>query len=227
MLIVIGAGAMIKEGWELREAWRVDRVATGAAFVTIAVAVFVDLVVAIFIGVVLSLLLYSIEAVSQVKALRLIRRTDGKYEKAPVPEKLPSNEATVIMFQGNIFFATVYSFDELIPDYRDADNAVLITHLRGRETIDATTVDWYEKVTPKMKAAGNLLIVSGVEQAVYERLRVTEAYELIGEENIFRTQNVIGASVDEALDKAEKWIAERQHQEPSNADEEGVEIEEA
>ena len=48
------------EGWELREAWRVDRVATGAAYVTIVVAVFVDLVVAIFIGVVLSLLLYSI-----------------------------------------------------------------------------------------------------------------------------------------------------------------------
>jgi SulP family sulfate permease len=160
MLIVIGTEAMIKEGRELREAWRVDRVATGAAFVTIVLAIFVDLVAAIFIGVVLSLLLYSIEAVSQVKALRLVRRNDGKYEKAPVPVKLPSNEATVIMIQGTIFFATVYSFDELIPDYKDARNAVLISHLRGTETIDATTIDWYEKVVPKMKEAGNLLMLS-------------------------------------------------------------------
>ncbi len=218
MLIVIGSEAMIKEGRELNEAWKVDRVAAGAAIVTIAVAVFIGLVVAILIGVVLSLLLFSIEAVSQVKALRLVRQKDGRYEKAPVPDKLPSNEVTIVMVQGSIFFATVYSFDDLFPDYGDAQNAVLISHLRGRETIDATTTDWYERVVPKMTAAGNLLMLSGVEEAVYERLKQTEVFELIGEENIFQTQKVIGASVDEALDAAEKWIAEKAKREPFGPD---------
>jgi hypothetical protein len=37
---------------------------------------------------------------------------------------------------------------------------------------------------------------------------------------------VIGASVDEALETAEKWIAERQLREPPDADDEGEEIEE-
>jgi SulP family sulfate permease len=221
MLFVIGTQAMIMEGRELNEAWKVDRVAAGAAIVTIAVAVFIGLVVAILIGVVLSLLLFSIEAVSQVKALRMVRRKDGRYEKAPVPDKLPSNEATIVTFQGSIFFATVYSFDDLLPDYGDAHSAVLITHLRGRETIDATTIDWYERVVPKMKEAGNLLMLSGVEQVVYERLKQTEVFELIGEENIFQTQKVIGASVDEALDAAEIWIAEKQKQAPSKENESG------
>lgn len=209
LLIVIGAEAMIKEGWRLREAWRVDKVATGAAIMTIIAAVFIDLVVAIIIGVFLSLLLYTIETVSQVRALRLIRRDDGRYEKAPIPEKLPSNEATVIMVQGNVFFASVYSYDDLVPDYRDTRNAVIISHMRGRETIDATTLEWYEKIVTKLKASGNLLMLSGIEKPVYDRLKQSEAFEMIGEENLFQSEKVIGASLDKALDAAEKWIAEQ------------------
>jgi len=227
LLFVIGVEVMIKEGRVLRESWRVDKVATGAAFVTIVVAVSIDLVVAIFAGVVLSLLLYSIEAVSQVRSLRLVRREDGRFEKVPVPKKLPSNETTVIMFHGNVFFATVYSYDDLIPDYRDSQNAALITYLPGRETIDATTIEWYEKSVPKIKAAGNIFILSGVEEPVYDRLKQSEAFELIGEENIFLAQTVIGASLDEALDAAEKWIAANQGQRPSKADEGTLTNEEA
>lgn len=217
LLFVIGIGAMIKEGWKLREAWRVDKVATGAAYVTIVVAVFIDLVVAIIAGVFLSLLLYSIETVSQVKALRLVRRDDGRYEKAPVPAILPPGEATVIMFQGNVFFATVYSYDDLIPDYRDTRNAVLIFHLRGRETIDATSIEWYEKVVPKFKATGNLLMLSGVEKPVYDRLKQSDAHELIGESNVFQAEQVIGVSLDKALDAAGEWIAAGEEREPSAA----------
>jgi len=40
-----------------------------------------------------------------------------------------------------------------------------------------------------------------------------EAFEIIGQENIFLAQKVIGASVHEALDAAENWIAERQKSE--------------
>lgn len=209
MLFVIGVEAMIKEGKVLREAWRVDKVAAGAAFVTIIVAVFRDLVAGIFVGVILSILLFAVEAVSQVRMLRLVRREDGAFERAPVPEKLPSNEATVVMVQGNIFFATVYSFDDLVPDYRDTQNAVLISYLRGRETIDVTNIEFYEKSVPKLRAAGHMFMLSGVEEAVYEKLKKTEAFEIIGQENIFLAQKVIGASVHEALDAAEKWIAER------------------
>jgi SulP family sulfate permease len=213
MLFVIGVEAMIKEGKVLREAWRVDKVAAGAAFVTIIVAVFRDLVAGIFVGVVLSILLFAVEAVSQVRMLRLVRREDGAFERAPVPEKLPSNEATVVMVQGNIFFATVYSFDDLVPDYRDTQNAVLISYLRGRETIDVTNIEFYEKAVPKLRAAGHMFMLSGVEEAVYEKLKKTEAFKIIGQENIFLAQKVIGASVHEALDAAENWIAERQKSE--------------
>lgn len=213
LLFVIGVEAMIKEGKVLREAWRVDKVTTGAAFVTIIVAVFHDLVAAIFVGVILSILLFAIEAVSQVRMLRLVRREDGAFERAPIPAKLPSNDATVLTIQGNVFFATVYSYDDLIPDYRDSQNSVLISYLRGRETIDATTIELYEKVVPKLRATGNLFMLAGVEESVYERLKKSEAFEIIGQENIFLAQKVIGASVHDALDAAEDWIAERQKQE--------------
>jgi hypothetical protein len=70
-------------------------------------------------------------------------------------------------------------------------------------------------------------VLSGVEEAVFERLKNTEAYELIGEENIFRAHQVIGTSVDQALDAAAKWIDERQLLETAAPGKEGTEIEEA
>ena len=38
----------------------------------------------------------------------------------------------------------------------------------------------------------------------------TEALELIGEENIFLSTSILGASLEEAWEAAEKWIAEQQ-----------------
>ncbi len=123
---------------------------------------------------------------------------------------MPSNEVTVFEIFGTIFFASVYSFDELVPDYEEARNAVLLTHLRGRESLDETTVEFLEEFVPKLHAAGNQLMICGVTEPVLERLKVTEAYKIIGEDNIFPAQPIIGASMEEAWAAAEKWIEERQ-----------------
>ncbi len=219
LLMVIGFSVMIKESRVLAEAFRLDRVAASVAVVVIFIAVFNDLTVAIFAGVILSLLLFTFKAVSEVKGVRLIRREDGRMETVTLPDKLPSNEVTVFQMYGTIYFASVYSFDELVPDYKEARNAVLLTHLRGRESLDETTVEFLEEFVPKLHEAGNQLMICGVTQTVLERLKVTEAYRIIGEENIFPAQSIIGASLEEAWAAAEKWIEERQDLE--SAEEEG------
>ena len=79
LLIVIGSAIMIKESRILRESWRVERVATMIAVVVIIIAGFDDLVVAIFVGVGLSLLLFTFKAASKTKAVRILRREDGRF----------------------------------------------------------------------------------------------------------------------------------------------------
>lgn len=216
LLIVIGFEIMIKESWILREAWRVDRAATMVAVVVIVIAVFDDLTVAVFGGVILSLLLFTFKAVSRVQAVRIIRREDGRFEFAELPEKLPSNEVTTMEFLGTVYFASVYSYDELLPDYKEARNGVLILNMRGRQSIFETAVEFSENFVPKLRASGNLLMLCNVTDTVLEQIKVTEAYELIGEENIFPSKPIIGASLEEAWDAAEKWITEQQEPESSS-----------
>jgi SulP family sulfate permease len=88
LLIVIGFAIMVKEGRQLVPAWKVNKLATAAAIVTIIVGVFEDLTVAIFAGVILSLLLVTFESVKKVKVVELVRRDDGKWETIPAPDVL-------------------------------------------------------------------------------------------------------------------------------------------
>ena len=111
---------------------------------------------------------------------------------------------------GNVYFATVYSFDDLVPDYKEAKNAVLLIQMRGRASIDETIIKYVEEFAPELGAFGNQLMLCGVNEAVLERLKVTDAYQAIGEENIFPTQTIVGASFEEAWSAAEKWIEAQQ-----------------
>lgn len=207
LLIVIGFEVMRSESGTLGEVFKLDKVSALVAALVILIAVFNDLTVAIFAGVILSLLLFTFKAVSEIKGVGYVRRDDGRFDTTSLPEKLPSNEVTAIEVLGNVFFATVYSFDDLVPDYREAKNGVLLVQMRGRESIDETIVKFAEEFAPKLTASGNQLMLCGVNETVLERLKATDAYEAIGEENIFPTQAILGASLDEAWTAAEKWIA--------------------
>jgi SulP family sulfate permease len=210
LLMVIGTEIMIKESRILRESFRLDRAATMVAVVVIVIAVFDDLTVAIFAGVILSLLLFTLKASSRINAVRIFRREDGRFELASLPEKLPSNEVTAMEFLGTVFFASFYSFEDLLPDYTEAKNAVLILNMRGRQTLFETSVEFTEKYVPKLHASGNHFMLCNVSDEVLKQIMVTEAYEIIGEESIFPSSPIIGASLEEAWQAAEKWIAERQ-----------------
>jgi SulP family sulfate permease len=208
LLIVIGFGIMVRESRELGASWKVNRLATAVAIVTIIVGVFEDLTVAIFTGVILSLLMFTFESVKKVKAVELVLRDDGHWDTRPTPEELTSDEITVIQIYGNIYFADVYSADDLLPSYEQATNAVLIYSMRGRESIDLTTIEYIKKLSKKYNESGNRLMLCGVEENVLNQMKNGELIEAIGEENVIPIQPQIGGSIKLAYEAANRWIKE-------------------
>jgi hypothetical protein len=81
-----------------------------------------------------------------------------------------------------------------------------------------TAIEFAEKFVSKLKASGNQFMLCNVSDAVLEQIKVTEVYEMIGEENIYRSSPIIGASLEEAWKAAEKWIADQQEIEPGSAE---------
>jgi SulP family sulfate permease len=186
----------------------VNRLATAVAIVTIIVGVFEDLTVAIFTGVILSLLMFTFESVKKVKVVELVRRDDGHWDTGPAPDKLISNEITVIQIYGNIYFADVYSADDLLPAYEESTTAVLIYSMRGRESIDLTTIEYIKKLSKKYNESGNRLMLCGVEENVLNQMKNGELIEAIGEENVIPIQPQIGGSIKLAYEAANRWIKE-------------------
>ena len=52
-------------------------------------------------------------------------------------------------------------------------------------------------------------MLAEVSDSIYETLEVAKVLETLGEENVFRATNVIGASIDDALSAADQWLASR------------------
>jgi sulfate permease, SulP family len=209
MLIVIGVEVMIKHGHELVVAWKISKLHTSAAIVTILVGVFSDLTEAIFAGVILSLLLYAFTKASSFRVVQWVKTADGGWEERPVPRELPSNQATVISVDGNVYFASVYSFDDLFPAIDQTTNAALILHLRDRTIYSLTGVDWAEKSVKKMQARGIRPMVSGVDPETMAILERVGLVELFGRDSIFLATPRLGESTARALAAAEAWIAQR------------------
>jgi SulP family sulfate permease len=209
MLVVIGVEVMLKEGRELSQSWKLDKLNVAVAGIVVVIAVFEDLTVAIFAGVILSLLLYAFEVSNKFKLVKLTPLTDRDWTQDPVPEILTEGEAVVLDLTGTIYFTSIYSFDDLLPDPKSATNAALVLRLRGREAHSKTLVDWLEKYTEDLHASGNLLIFSGVEDQMMHALQATGVVEIIGEEYIFRSTKRLGESTRLALEKAQSWIKEQ------------------
>ena len=207
MLIVIGVEVMIKEGRKLAEAWKISKLQTLAAIVTILVGVFSDLTEAIFAGVILSLLLFAFTKGGSFRVVQWVRTADGGWEEQPVPRELPSNQATVIALDGNVYFASVYSFDDLWPATDQTTNAVLILHLRDRTIYSLTGVEWSKRSARELQARGIRVMVSGVDQETMAIMERVGLVELLGRDSIFLSTSRLGESTASALAAAEAWIA--------------------
>jgi len=216
LLIFIGVGIMIREGRELGIAWQISRLNTATAFLTIVIAATVDLTAAIFAGIAFSLLTYAIVSSKQFRIVRMIKRSDGRWEDSPLPETMPSNEGVVIEVRGTVFFASVYMFDELLPSSEHTKNSVAILRARDRQIESLTALKWIVKYAAKLQASGNKLMLVDVEKETFEKLASCGALDELGRENVFMAQPTIHASIEEALAAAEGWIADPKPEGPTD-----------
>ncbi len=206
LLIVIGFEVMRKEWPGMVESWRISKLRSVAMIAVIVVGIFEDLTVAIFIGVGLSLAIFVYEAATSAHSYELILTEAGQLEERPVREKLDSNEVAIIQLRGNIYFASVYSFEEFVPDMSETSNAVIILRERDRDKVNLTAFEWLIEHSEKFRKQGNRLMLSGLDQETIQLYRDLGAMEVVGEETLFIRKPELGASTREAYQAALAWI---------------------
>jgi len=203
MLFVIGAELIAGRLPDARLVWASSWRSVAAGLVTFLSALFIPLQWTIFLGAGLSMMLYIYASATHVKVKQLVRTKDGNYEERDVPEVYPSNQATMVVFEGTSFFAEVPLYDELLPSRQDVKNGVIILRVRHQESVSSTALKWLQRYATDLRQSGNLLMLAGVEPHVMQELAKAGLLDHIGRENVFAARPALEASLNEAFDAAE------------------------
>jgi len=204
LLVMVGV-SMIKTH-RIQTVWNTGPAPVTVMLFTFILTLFTPIQVAVFVGIALHILLHIFRSAEAVRIERILVQADGSYTEAPLPTKLTSGEIVILNPIGNLFFAGAAQFEENLPEIGEAKGSVVIIRLRDRDEVGSTFIRIIERYNRSLKAQGNLLMLTGLNKFVLEQLEKTDLLESIGAENIFPAEARFGASVEQALHRADTWI---------------------
>ena len=204
LLIVAGWQAInFEEIGDVRDAGRMPRL---VMILTFLVTLILPIQQAVFLGVLVSLLIFVYRSAMQVRLMELLPLGDGRLREQPAPEELPSHHVTLLHFRGTTFFGAAYTLEKMLPSALEAEEAVVVLRLRGHEGVATTFIGVLERYAKPLQARGGKLILSGVSEAVWQRLLATETTDTISEEDVFLADDILGASTLRAMEAARDWL---------------------
>jgi SulP family sulfate permease len=207
--VLIVAGFQTFKFEVLEDIWDVSMSSRVVMLVTFLATLVLDIQQAIFLGVFLSILDFVYTSAQDVEVVELVPKEAAVLEQQPVPSTLTDNSVTVVGAWGTLFFASVRTLEELLPDPSTARRAVVILRLRGRSQIGSTFLLVLERYAAQLRAGGGKLMLSGASPRVMEQLAKTEFFDTIPEQDVYPATDTLGESTLAAIAAAEKWLEQQ------------------
>jgi SulP family sulfate permease len=188
--------------------WNTGKVAGVVMVMTFAATLLVPLQYAVLLGVALSILLFVFRQSNKVVITEIVPVPGGMPEERPAPQQLPSNQLTLLMVYGSLFFAAAKNFEDLLPAVDETTHAVVAIGLRGKAEIGSTFVSVLQRYAESLQAHDSKLMLVGVDPAVRNQLAKTGLLSLIGEENVFLATPRLGEAMNQAVAAAYAWLGQ-------------------
>lgn len=173
--------------------------------VTFVLTVIFDLTVAIEVGLLLAVILF-LKRTNEATVIRSfsdeidpthqndIRLKGNDLEKLHIP-----SHTEVYEIDGPYFFGIANKFDELSQRMGSEDQKVRILRMRKVSFMDSTGIHNLEQLFLRSKRCGMTLVLSGVNEHVFETLEKAGLVQMIGRENIRGHINGALARAEEIL----------------------------
>ncbi|OGT88595.1 MAG: DNA repair protein [Gammaproteobacteria bacterium RIFOXYA12_FULL_61_12] len=177
-----------------------DGIAAGVTFAaTLAFAPHLDN--GIMIGAGLALVLYLLRTMKPRVAI-LGRFPDGTLRDIKVNPGLPTSEHIVAMrFDGQLYFANVAFFEdtvlEAVADHPKAKYLLIVGD--GINQLDASGEEVVHHLVKRLRGIGVELVFSGLKKQVLDIMRSTHLFDLIGQRNLFPTEDKAITAIYERL----------------------------
>ena len=210
LLVTVGAG-MVKVP-RMRTVWNTGAAPMAIMAMTFVATLFAPIQAAVALGVVLHILVHIFRSAEAVRLERIMPQEDGTFVEGEVPEELPSGEVVVLQPIGSLFFAGVAELEEHLPEVGQAEGTSVVIRLRDRDEVGSTFIRTMQRYAQALQAGGNVLMLEGLSEKVYDQLERTELLDLIGRENVFLGQPQFGASLRQALAVAQARLIQNQEE---------------
>jgi sulfate permease, SulP family len=208
LLIVIGFRTLRPN--QVVTVWKTGPVQQTVMLLTFSAGLLVPLQYAVLMGVGLAVLLYVFQQSNRVRVVEL-RLEPGQYPiEGDPPAELPGRQVTILVPYGSLFFAAAPVFNAQLPVVTEASrHAVVILGLRGETDLGSTFLEVIARYAEALRRQEGRLMLAGVAPSVEVQLERTGQLHKLGRNNIFLVDERVGKALQEAVDAAERWIAEQ------------------
>jgi SulP family sulfate permease len=207
------AGLLITVGYrtikptDIKAVWRTGMMPATVMTVTFVLTMIIPLQNAVLVGVGISMILYIIKQSNQITLKRWIPDGAGNMREADSPETLGADEVVVLQPYGSLFFAAAPVFEDLLPDVVGGSaNSVVILRLRGRTDLGSTFMDVLRRYAEQLDGASSKLVIISADRRIHEQLAVTRVTEAVGSEDIYTSDEWVGATLKRAYADAVDWV---------------------
>ncbi len=205
LLIVAGYQGLRVE--QALTAWRTGRGPAAAMTLTFLATLFLPLHFAVLLGVAFTILLHVTRESGRTDLQEFVLVPEGFPIVRPAPREARSDDLTVLVVNGSLFFAAATSVGDMLPSVEGSSRAAVVLALRGKTDLGSTFIAVLLRYARSLQARGGLLLLAGVEPAARDQLARTGALRVIGDENVFLATEQLGASVNAATAAARAWLA--------------------
>ncbi|ODU13674.1 MAG: DNA repair protein [Thiobacillus sp. SCN 64-35] len=201
-IIIMAVGGLVNvEG--IKHAWKAHKHDGAAAVVTFFATMFFapHLDNGILVGAGLAIVLFLLRSMKPRVAL-LGRYADGTLRDIKVNPDLPTSEHIMAMrYDGSLYFANVSYFEdtvlEALASHPTAKYVLIVGD--GINQMDASGEEVVHHLIDRLRDNGVTLVFSGLKKQVIDVMRQTGLFEVVGQQNIFATEDQAIAAIYERL----------------------------
>lgn len=197
LLIVIGFGA-IKPS-RVYSVVKSGPLPTAIMAVTFGLTLIIPLQFAVLAGVGLGIILFVAQQSNRVRVRALHLEDGGRLRESDPPPVVPAREVLVLQPYGSLFFGSAPIFEKQLPEVsRASSEAVVIVRLRGTDAIGLSLVDVLRRFAHQLRDVDSSLKIVATEQRVIDQLAAGGLIADIGERNVYRSNEWVGATLRRA-----------------------------
>jgi SulP family sulfate permease len=174
--------------------------------ITFILVLVIPLQYAVLAGAAISVLKYIYLSSLDVRVVQVTIDGDTRPREANGPRALSDSSVTVLDIYGSLFFAAGPKVRESLPSVGEARRAVVVLRLRGRGTLQSTTITLIRDYSAELAAGGGRLYLAGVGAEMEDQLRRTGLLETLGPDAVVPATDELYGSCEAAQRRGREWL---------------------